>query len=165
MKKLIILLVLGGSLAAFKGFNQSFMVSSSAFQQGEFIPSKYSCQGDNVNPELKLSGLPMGTKSIALIMDDPDAPAGTFNHWIVWDIPMTEVINENSSPGTTGNNGRGEAKYTGPCPPSGTHHYHFKVFALDAMLSLPTGTEREKFENAMKGHIIGSTELIGLYRK
>ncbi|HTF02418.1 MAG TPA: YbhB/YbcL family Raf kinase inhibitor-like protein, partial [Bacteroidia bacterium] len=105
------------------------------------------------------------TKSLALIMDDPDAPSGDFVHWVMWNIPVQEKIAENTAPGMQGLNGRKETKYTGPCPPSGTHHYHFKIYALDTELSLLTTTDKQGLLLAMKGHILGTGELIGLFKK
>ena len=104
-------------------------VTSSAFKGDGMIPSKYTCEGDNINPPLRISGIPSAAKSLAIIMDDPDAPNGTFDHWIAWNIDPVETIAENSSPGIKGKNGRSQNGYTGPCPPSGMHHYHFKVYA------------------------------------
>jgi len=99
-------------------------------------------------------------------MDDPDAPNGTFDHWLLWNIdPGITIINENSAPGTQGKNGRNTNKYIGPCPPTGTHHYHFKVYALGTMLDLEEGADKAMLEAAMKGYIIAEGELVGLYRK
>jgi hypothetical protein len=129
------------------------------------IPSKYTCDGDNINPPLTIKNIPKQTKSLALIVDDPDAPSGTFDHWITWNIPPVETIGENSAPGSHGRNGSGRNGYMGPCPPSGTHHYHFKVYALDTKLTLQEGANKKQLENAMKGYILAMGELIGLYKK
>lgn len=131
----------------------------------DFIPSKYTCTGANVSPPLSIGLIPENTKSFALIMEDPDAPMGTFDHWIVWNIPPKRSIEENSAPGIQGKNGRKENKYTGPCPQSGTHHYHFKVYALDTKLELKEDAGKKDLEEAMKDHVISSGELIGLYKK
>ncbi len=141
---------------------------SPAFENGGMIPKKYTCDGGNINPELRIEDIPETAKSLALIVDDPDAPRGTFTHWLMWNIdPRTTVIKEESvSPGATeGKNGRGNPGYTGPCPPSGMHHYHFKLYALDATLNLPPGTSKTDLEAAINTHLIASAELIGLYAR
>lgn len=147
--------------------NTNLTVKSSAFKSNGFIPSKYTCDGANINPDLMIGDIPVNAKSLALIVDDPDAPKGVFCHWIIWDIPIkNNLIKENSKPGIEGRNSMRLNKYTGPCPPSGIHHYHFKVYALDTKLSsLPLNTDREGLLNAMKGHIISSGDLVGLYEK
>lgn len=140
-------------------------IKSTAFKNNEFIPSKYTCEGADVNPDLEIEDLPSNTKSLALIVDDPDAPNGTFDHWVMWDIPPKSKIEEDSAPGIEGKNSKQENRYTGPCPPSGTHHYHFKIYALDTKLSfLPPSTNKKSLEKSMKQHIIASGELIGLYK-
>jgi len=144
----------------------TLVVESPEFGENGMIPDKFACEGENVNPTLNIRNIPKETKSLALIMDDPDAPHGTFDHWIVWNIAPTNTIAENTVPGVVGKNGNEENNYTGPCPPSGTHHYHFKVFALDTMLDLPEDeTDKAALEKAMEGHIIGSGVLIGLFEK
>jgi Raf kinase inhibitor-like YbhB/YbcL family protein len=140
-------------------------VSSSAFESNGYIPSKYSCEGQSINPPIAVKGIPSGTNSLALIVDDPDAPNGNFNHWVMWNINPNATIGENTAPGTQGNNGKGSASYTGPCPPSGVHHYHFKIYALDTKLDLAPGAGKADLETAMTGHIIGKGELVGLYKK
>lgn len=140
-------------------------VESSAFKQDEFIPSKFTCDGKNINPELSIKKIPGGTKSLALIMDDPDAPRGTFDHWIIWNIPVTDKIMENSAPGVQGKNGKEESKYTGPCPPEGVHHYHFRVYALDTKLDLPPGSDKQTLLKAIDGHILATGEIVGLYKR
>ena len=141
------------------------IISSTAFQNNGMIPSKYTCEGANINPPLKISGIPANAKSVAIIVDDPDAPKGTFDHWVTWNIKPAETIAENSAAGTAGKNGMGKDGYTGPCPPSGTHHYHFKVYALDQVLDLREGADKKALENVMKDHIVAYGELIGLYEK
>ncbi len=143
-------------------------LTSPAFQNNGDIPAKYTCQGDDVNPPLKISGTPEGAKSIVLIMDDPDAPAGTWDHWVVWNIrPATTEINENSvPPGTVqGKNSWGRNGYGGPCPPSGKHRYFFRLYALDIELDIPQSSGKVDVEKAMEGHVIGRTHLVGLYQK
>jgi Raf kinase inhibitor-like YbhB/YbcL family protein len=146
-------------------YNTSLTVSSSAFQNNQMIPSVYTCEGRGVNPPLKIEGISSSAKALAIIVDDPDAPNGTFVHWVIWNIKPTDMIAENSAPGLEGINGSGKTGYTGPCPPTGTHHYHFKVYAFDAMLDLKSGGDKAALENAMKDHFIGFGELIGLYAR
>jgi Raf kinase inhibitor-like YbhB/YbcL family protein len=140
-------------------------VKSPSFQNNNFIPAKFTCDGAGVNPELDIADLPANTKSIALIVDDPDAPSGTFDHWVMWNIPVTTIIKENSTPGIQGKNGKKENNYAGPCPPEGTHHYHFEIYALDTVLDLPSTTDRLLLEKAMESHVINFGELIGLYKR
>lgn len=124
--------------------------------------------GENINPPLIISETPKGTQSLAFILDDPDAPSGTFTHWIMWNIsPDTTRISENILPPNAiqGQNSMGENHYFGPCPPSGTHHYHFQIFALDTALSLSKNASKTQLINAMKGHIMAHGEIIGLYHK
>jgi Raf kinase inhibitor-like YbhB/YbcL family protein len=145
--------------------NKTLTVTSTAFAMDAQIPSKYTCDGKNINPELSISNLPKGTITLALIIEDPDAPKGTFDHWVMWNIPPSSKISENSAPGAQGQNGNKENKYYGPCPPSGTHHYHFKLYALDSELNLPGSTNKKELLEAMEGHILAQAELIGLYSR
>jgi Raf kinase inhibitor-like YbhB/YbcL family protein len=143
-------------------------LSSPAFKHNESIPSKYTCDGADVNPPLVIENVPPGTKSLALIVDDPDAPAGTWVHWVLWNIvPATKEIRENAVPSGAlqGINDFRKSDYGGPCPPSGTHRYFFKLYALDMMLSLGPKTKKTELEHAMKGHIVAHGELIGLYKR
>lgn len=140
-------------------------ISSAAFTAMGSIPSKYTCDGANVNPPIEISGIPEKTQSLVLIVDDPDAPRGTWDHWIVWNIPPQPNIAENSIPGLEGLNDFGKHHYGGPCPPSGTHRYFFKVYALDQMLELPANTRKGALEIAMKGHILAYGELVGRYQR
>jgi len=140
-------------------------ITSPAFTHNQMIPRKFTCQGDDLNPALKIDGLPEGTVSLVLINDDPDAPGGTWDHWIVYNIDPISEIAENSEPGVQGKNSWGRNDYGGPCPPSGTHRYFFKLYALDAKLNLPEGAPKAKLEAAMKGHVLAQAELIGLYKK
>lgn len=144
-------------------------ISSPSFEEGGNIPPKYTCDGESINPPLEISGVPTDAKSLALIVHDPDAPlAGGFTHWIVFNInPGTKEIKENSVPpdATEGTNGTGNAGYTGPCPPSGIHHYQFKLYALDSSLNLEASTKKEDVENAMEGHIVDQAILVGLYKR
>jgi Raf kinase inhibitor-like YbhB/YbcL family protein len=141
-------------------------IESSAFQPNQRIPSKYTCDGENINPQLLFSDVPKEAKSLVLIMDDPDAPMGNWTHWTLWNIsPQTKEIPENFVPAEAveGKTSFGRPGYGGPCPPSGTHRYFFKLYALDKILDLPFGAERKDLERAMEGHILEKTELIGLY--
>jgi Raf kinase inhibitor-like YbhB/YbcL family protein len=141
-------------------------VMSPTFENNQLIPAKYTCDGDNVNPPLAIDGVPEGTKTLALIVDDPDAPMGTWDHWIVWNIPATtSKIAENTVPGTEGMNDSKRRSYGGPCPPSGTHRYFFKVYALDVKLDLSSTARKRDVEKAMQGHVLAKGELVGLYRR
>jgi Raf kinase inhibitor-like YbhB/YbcL family protein len=141
-------------------------ISSDSFTHEEYIPRIYSCEGKNINPHLSISGIPASAKSLALIVDDPDAPSGIFTHWIVWNILPTSFIEEDAVPeGIQGINSYGKPEYAGPCPPSGTHRYFFKVYALDAMLDIDPTSTKTKLEKEMRHHILAYGELIGLYQK
>ena len=140
-------------------------VSSPAFSPNGDIPSRFTCEGENISPALSVTNIPVQAKSLAIIVEDPDAPSGTVTHWICWDIDPKEKITEKSTDGTQGKNTRGNNGYMGPCPPNGTHHYHFKIYALDKKLGLPEGASKADLENAMKDHVLGSGELVGLYKK
>jgi len=143
-------------------------ISSPAFEHNTLMPSKYTCDGINISPPLKISGVPAGAVSLALIMDDPDAPMKTWLHWTAWNIgPSTAIIEENSLPENAieGKTSFEDTGYGGPCPPSGTHRYFFKLYALDCMLDLKYGAGLRELEKSMEGHIIGKTEFIGLYKR
>ena len=143
-------------------------IESSAFEYGHTIPQKYTCDGQNVNPPLKISGVPENAKSLVLIMDDPDAPAGTWVHWTAWDMkPGTAEIKENSKPSgaVEGKTSFGEIGYGGPCPHSGTHRYFFRLYALDIELNLSSGATIKQLEQAMDGHIIDKADLMGVYSR
>ena len=125
-----------------------------------------TCDGKDINPELRIEEVSEGTHSLTLIVDDPDAPAGTWVHWVVFDIaPETEVIERNSTRGTVGVNDFGKQAYGGPCPPGGTHRYFFKLYALDDRLPLKSGVTKSAVEAAMRGHILEQAELVGLYKR
>ncbi len=140
-------------------------VTSPAFENNKLIPSKYTCDGDDVNPTLVIKEIPEETKSLVLIVADPDAPMGTWDHWIVWNIPPTDKIEEDTVPGTEGLNDFRKHSYGGPCPPSGTHRYFFKVYALDTKLNLDSNSRKRDVEKAMKDHILAQGELVGLYSR
>jgi Raf kinase inhibitor-like YbhB/YbcL family protein len=140
-------------------------ITSPAFENNGFIPMRYTCDGEDVNPPLKISGIPGGTQSLVLIVDDPDAPMGTWDHWVVWNIKPSEKIEENSVPGTEGLNSFNKHSYGGPCPPSGMHRYYFKVYALDTKLNLNPNSRKKDVEKAMEGHVLAKGEIIGRYRR
>lgn len=143
-------------------------VSSPAFSHQGKIPSNFTCDGNNVNPQLDFSSVPQNTQGLALIVDDPDAPMGTWTHWVIWNIdPKTTRIAENSVPinALQGKNSFGRLSYGGPCPPSGEHRYFFKLFALDIMLDLREGSTVKDLEATMNGHILNSAELMGVYSR
>ncbi|MBN3037880.1 MAG: YbhB/YbcL family Raf kinase inhibitor-like protein [Candidatus Omnitrophica bacterium] len=140
-------------------------LTSKDFEHNGSIPKKFTCQGEDVNPSLAIENIPEGTKSLALIVDDPDAPMGTWVHWVVFDISLISEIEEDSIPGRQGLNDFGREDWGGPCPPSGTHRYFFKIYALDAELGLDEGISKEGLEEAMRSHILDQAELIGLYKK
>jgi Raf kinase inhibitor-like YbhB/YbcL family protein len=145
-----------------------FKLSSPAFNHGSQIPSNYTCDGDNINPHLIIHGAPPETKSLALIVEDPDAPAGLWTHWVMWNIsPEVKEVREHTVPqgAQEGINTRGEVGYDGPCPPSGTHRYFFRVFALDMKLALSDAVDRQALEAAMEQHIIATAELMGTYSR
>jgi Raf kinase inhibitor-like YbhB/YbcL family protein len=129
------------------------------------IPLKYTCDGLNINPPLEIRNIPLEARSLALIVEDPDAPAGTWIHWVVWNIPIRQHIKENSVPGIEGINDFKQYYYGGPCPPSGTHRYYFKVYALDTMLDIPHHSTSTQLEKGMSEHIIAFGELMGMYKR
>lgn len=140
-------------------------VSSEVFKDNEFIPEKYTCDGFNVSPPLDINNIPVEAKSLVIIVDDPDAPISTWVHWLVWNMPVQHHVKESSSLGVHGYNDFGKYFYCGPCPMSGTHHYHFKVYALDTLLLLPSTTKKNELEKAMSEHIIAFGEIVGLYKR
>lgn len=145
-----------------------FRLICPAFKDGGNIPRPYTCKGQGVNPPLNIIGVPKDSKSLALIMHDPDAVSGDFTHWLIWDMPTsTENIIANSVPvgAIQGKNDGGDSKYMGPCPPAGTgtHRYIFKLYALDKSLGLPSGGSRKELEQSMKDHILASSILTGLF--
>ncbi len=149
-------------------------LTSSAFEHNGAIPTKYTCQGDNINPPFQIHDVPTDTKSLALICDDPDAatdpdgPGQTFDHWVVWNIPpRLQEIPEGSPPrnAVIGKNSTGKTEYKGPCPPTGSHRYFFRLYALDSELDLPANSGKEDVEDALAGHVVAQTELIGTYEK
>lgn len=143
----------------------ALVLKSPAFEHNKKIPKKYTCDGEGINPPLTIEGTPEGTKSFALIFEDPDAVEGMFDHWVVWNIsPSTNKIGEDSVPGTEGLNTARRHGYYPPCPPSGSHRYIFRVYALDTMLDISANSKKKDLEKAMQGHILAKGELIGRYR-
>jgi len=148
-------------------------VSSPAFKDDGMIPAKYTCDGDDISPPLQWQAVPEGTKSIALISDDPDAPMGTWVHWVLFNLPAdARELAENIPPDKTLSNGAkqgisdfGRVGYGGPCPPSGTHRYFFKIYALDTVLNLQAGARKRDLLRAMEGHILAEGQLIGKYKR
>lgn len=142
-------------------------LTSAAFTNNGIMPAKNTCDGEDVNPSLQIGGVPEGTQSLVLIMDDPDAPAGVWDHWVVFNIPPDTVeIAESQEPrGVHGKGTSGNSEYHGPCPPDGEHRYFFKLYALDTTLDLPEGTSKAEVEQAMDGHVLEQVELIGLYER
>jgi Raf kinase inhibitor-like YbhB/YbcL family protein len=148
-------------------------LTSPAFGAGQSIPSRYTCSGENKSPPLHWTGVPAGTSSLALIVEDPDAPMGTFVHWVIYNLPgastgLPEGVSASATAegGEQGLNGRGTTGYMGPCPPAGSpHHYHFRLYALDEKLRLPEGDSAKKVEAALKAHVRSSTQLIGIFAR
>jgi Raf kinase inhibitor-like YbhB/YbcL family protein len=140
-------------------------ISSPAFEHEGFIPQKFTCEGEGKNPPLRIAGIPEEAKSLAIIVEDPDAPGKVFDHWLVWNIPPTDTIPEDTAPGLEGRNSAGELGYIGPCPPTGTHRYFFKVYAVDTLLEAGKGADKIKLEYVLANHVIAYGELIGLYKK
>lgn len=143
-------------------------ISSSAFENNGHIPSKYTCDGANVNPPLKIENVPQGTKSLVLIFDDIDAPRGSYAHWILWNIdPEVKEIKENSvlEGAVQGTNDLKKCNYGGPCPPGRAHKYVFKIYALDTRLNLDANSTKTNLKKAMKGHVISHAQLMGVYKR
>ena len=140
-------------------------LTSPAFSAGEAIPALYTCDGSDINPPLVIDGIPPETVSLVLIMDDPDCPERTFVHWVAYDIDVIGRIEEESRPGTGGLNDFGRTDYGGPCPPSGSHRYIFKLYALDRKLDRDPGLNKKQLLEAVEGHILARAELTGLYRR
>jgi Raf kinase inhibitor-like YbhB/YbcL family protein len=141
-------------------------IHSPSFEQNNPIPGRFTCDGENINPKLVISGVPAKAISLALIMDDPDAPFGDWVHWVIWNIPASQTeIAENSIPAgaVQGVTSFGKPGYGGPCPPSGQHRYFFRMYALDDTLDLPDDTTADELERAMEGHILDKAGLLGVY--
>ena len=177
--KIILIIVVILTLAIFGIFYKKIFIynhtlpemklTSSAFSNNGQIPLKYACEGDDVNPHLKITDIPEQAKSLAIIVDDPDAPFGTWVHWVVFNIPVSgnelEIQEAQKPQGIEGVNDFGKTEYNGPCPPSGTHRYFFKAYSLNSELDLKKGATKKEVEKAMEKHVVASAELIGLYGK
>ena len=151
----------------------AIQLTSTAFIEGAMIPQRYTCDGENISPPLVWAGVPSGTRSLALICDDPDAPVGTWDHWVLYNIPADTAGLQESIPEKTildtgavhGSNSWGRIGYGGPCPPGGTHRYFFKLFALDTLLDLKSGATTSQLLEAMEGHVLTQGQLMGKYRR
>jgi Raf kinase inhibitor-like YbhB/YbcL family protein len=156
-----------------KGEKMEIKITSSAFKEGGMIPARYTCDGADISPPLQWEAVPQTTESIALISDDPDAPVGTWVHWVIFNIPAeTTKLDENipaekvlKNGARHGTNDFGRIGYGGPCPPGGTHRYFFKIYALDTMLDLPAGATKAQLLKEMDGHILAEGRLIGKYKR
>jgi Raf kinase inhibitor-like YbhB/YbcL family protein len=152
---------------------EAFSLTSPDFRNGGTIPERFTCSGLNTSPALEWSGTPAGARSLVLTVDDPDAPGGTFVHWVIYNLsPISKELPEGISlsahngAGEQGTNAGGDNGYTGPCPPPGKlHHYHFRLYALDQKLLLEPGATQAQVEAAMKGHVLGSAELVGVFER
>lgn len=140
-------------------------ISSPEFDHEHQIPARFTCEGENINPPISINEVPTEAMSLVLIVEDPDAPGGVFDHWVVWNIPPDEQIHENSSAGIQAKNSNGENRYTGPCPPSGAHRYFFKVYALDSLLELDDDADKKIVEQSLHDHVLAYGELMGIYQK
>lgn len=151
----------------------AIQLTSNAFIEGAMIPQRYTCDGENISPPLLWTGVPPGTRSLALICDDPDAPVGIWDHWVLYNIPANATGLPQSIPEKTildtgavhGSNSWGRIGYGGPCPPGGTHRYFFKLFALDTLLDLKSGATTSQLLEAMGGHVLTQGQLMGKYRR
>ena len=162
-----------GAVSEERSQDMTISVSSSTFPEGGTIPAKYTCDGNDVSPPLKWTGVPEATKSLALISDDPDAPVGTWVHWVMWNVPpsvgeLAEDVSPKAELPDGSRQGISDFRrpgYGGPCPPSGVHRYYFKLYALDTMLDLPSSTRKADLLKAMKGHVLTEGQLMGKYSR
>lgn len=144
---------------------EDLTILSPEFKDGDFIPDKYTCNGEDISPPLEIKDLPDNTQSIVIIMDDPGAPVGLFTHWLVWDLDKLSQVEAGLDHAFMGKNDFGTSAYRGPCPPSGTHRYFFRVYALDSRIELTKGSSRQDLENKMKGKILAEGQLMGKYSR
>jgi Raf kinase inhibitor-like YbhB/YbcL family protein len=138
-------------------------ITCPVFYTNDVIPARYTCDGDNINPQLLIRDIPREAKSMALIFEDPNMQSGVFIHWIMWNIPPNGEISEDSCPGIQGLNGYGEFKYAGPCNAQESHQFHFKIYALDQMINLPRSANKRELLMAMEGHLLARGELVCAY--
>jgi hypothetical protein len=165
--------IMSGELNARMKGGKKMQIVSPAFKNQELIPSKYTCDGANISPPIQWEQVPAGAQSLALIMEDPDAPSGTFFHWVLYDLPpsltgLPEKVPSDKTLANGGKQGTNSYKkigYGGPCPPNGTHRYYFKLYALDTKLNLDSGMTRDDLLKSIKGHILAEVELIGKYKR
>ena len=161
-----------GPAAEVQEVPMTLSITSTGFTHGQPIPSEYACDGAGISPPLTWSGAPSGTTSFALIMDDPDAPMGTFVHWAIYNLPasasgLQQAVSKDAAladGSQQGRNSGGRTGYTGPCPPGGTHRYFFRLYALDGLVDLP-GAGKDQLLKAMHGHILAQGELMGTYSR
>lgn len=169
----IALLTMNGLILVSQETEKKMEIFSNSFENGAFIPMKYTCDGDNISPELHWVNIPEGTQSYVIICDDPDAPRGVWHHWSVYDIPVgitkldealpkSKVLSNGIKQGLTSFNTFG---YGGPCPPQGVHRYYFKLYALDIKLNELPGISKDTLLARMKDHILGKNEIMGLYKR
>ncbi|MEA3186436.1 MAG: hypothetical protein QOD99_266 [Chthoniobacter sp.] len=166
--KFALLLLLPLSVFAQIAPESVMKITSPDFGDGGNIPKRFTCDDQNVNPTLQITGAPAAAKSLALIVDDPDAPGGTFTHWLLWNLPakLEEIIAASTPNGAVqGSNGFGKKSYGGPCPPSGQHRYYFRLYALDIPVSLAAGASRKDLEKTMEGHILNQAVIMGKYAR
>ena len=145
-----------------------FALESSAFENAQAIPGRHSCEGEDVSPPLRWTDVPEGARSLALIVDDPDAPAGVFTHWVAWGLdPAGEGLGEGEPAPREGRNDFGTTGYRGPCPPPGhgRHRYVFRLYALDTELEVPAGGAKAELQQAMEGHVLTTAEFVGTYER
>jgi Raf kinase inhibitor-like YbhB/YbcL family protein len=163
-----ITLTFTGMVGAQDGVQANMKISSDDVTEGSNIPSKFTCDGENISPGLRIDGVPQAAKSLMLIVDDPDAPKGTFTHWLLWNLKtdLKEILT-NSPPqdAAQGVNDFGKNKYSGPCPPSGTHRYYFRLYALDFVPNLSSNTNRKALDKAVEGHVLAKAVLMGRYSR
>ena len=144
---------------------QQLELTSPVFENDENIPAKYTCDGDGVNPPIMINNIPEDAETLALIVEDPDAPGGVFDHWLMWNIQPEDLIEENTIPGISGTNSAGKTGYHPPCPPNGSHRYYFHVYALDVELDLSPQSLKEELKQAMESHILAEGVIMGRYER
>jgi Raf kinase inhibitor-like YbhB/YbcL family protein len=168
-----VILILATSTVGYPVENTDLHLTSSAFSNGGRIPNQFTCSGENISPALQWAGVPSTAKSLALLVEDPDAPIGTFIHWVFYNLPATTKglpqnvpTSDTAEGGIQGVNGRGTTGYTGPCPPPGApHHYHFRLYALDQQLILKSDADANDLKAALNGHVLASTDLVGIFQR